>query len=70
MRLACCALLKHVSRGRADAWQLPSLVPEEMGRAAVAAGEFLHAWYPLPLALSSDQSRPRRFKIGQEAGEG
>lgn len=30
-------LLKHVSLGRAGTWQPARLVPEEMGRAAVAA---------------------------------
>lgn len=67
-RITCCALLKHVSLGRAATWQPPRLVPEEMGIAAAAAGR-RPACASCPFPLSNDEFRPRSFKLGGSQGK-
>lgn len=68
-RITCCALLKYVSLGRADAWQPPRLMPKEMGIVVVAAGRRPACVCPFPLALANDQPRPRSFKLGGRQGK-
>lgn len=65
----CCALLKHVSLGRADAWQPPRRMPKKMGIAIVAAGSRPACVCPFPLALFNDQSRPRGFQLSGRPGK-